>query len=151
MELINKAFAPIHGVHRYQKYHGKKVVFQQLIFHLESPAGLIFPKVARPDPMRCYHTSLFDAYRRHILSSFQLLNVSPPPIPTITLILRHRTGHKNTGRILANEEEVVNVIKRGTMIHYHVVDLASMTYGEQLKVSYDIYILYIHIYILYIQ
>lgn len=45
-ELIEKAYAPHHGVHRHQaKYGTKKVVFDKLIFHLESPAGLIFPKV----------------------------------------------------------------------------------------------------------
>lgn len=44
-----------------------QVLFKRLVFHLESPAGLIFPKVARPDPLRCYRTSLFDAYRRHVL------------------------------------------------------------------------------------
>lgn len=37
------------------------------MFHLESPAGLIFPKVSRPDPLRCHRTSLFEAYRRHVL------------------------------------------------------------------------------------
>jgi hypothetical protein len=66
-------------------------MFKRLIFHLESPAGLIFPKVSRPDPLRCYDMSLFQAYRRHVLQSFQLLNVAPPPIPTVTLILRRRT------------------------------------------------------------
>jgi hypothetical protein len=43
------------------------VLFKRLVFHLESPAGLIFPKVARPDPLRCHGASLFEAYRRHIL------------------------------------------------------------------------------------
>jgi hypothetical protein len=44
-----------------------QVLFKKLVFHLESPAGLIFPKVARPDPLRCYRASLFEAYRRHVL------------------------------------------------------------------------------------
>eukprot|EP01033_Poteriospumella_lacustris_P004587 gene4587-3281_t len=133
-ELIEKAYAPRHGVHRHQtKYGTKKVVFDKLIFHLESPAGLIFPKVSRPDPLRCYRTSLYEAYRRHVLQSFNLLNVAPPPIPTATLILRHRTAHKNTGRILENEQEVVNALKSGNMMKTNVVDMAGMTYGEQLK------------------
>jgi hypothetical protein len=42
-------------------------MFKKLVFHLESPAGLIFPKVSNPDPLRCRNTGLFDAYRKHIL------------------------------------------------------------------------------------
>lgn len=44
-----------------------QVMFKKLIFHLESPAGLIFPKVSNPDPLRCRNTGLFHAYRKHIL------------------------------------------------------------------------------------
>lgn len=73
-----------------------QVQFKRLIFHLESPAGLIFPKVARPDPLRCHHTSLFEAYRRHVLqvsdgynnssSSLFLFSVSvDPPLPYLNL------------------------------------------------------------------
>ncbi|RYH27485.1 hypothetical protein EON65_13280 [archaeon] len=58
---------------------------------LESPAGLIFPRVANPHPMSCLDSSLFHAYRRHILKSFNLLDVPPPAQPTIVLILRRRT------------------------------------------------------------
>ena len=44
-----------------------QVMFKKLVFHLESPAGLIFPKVSHPDPLRCRNTGLFHAYRKHIL------------------------------------------------------------------------------------
>ncbi len=44
IELIIKAYAPVHGVKRHTQYSGK-VLFKKLIFHLESPAGLIFPRV----------------------------------------------------------------------------------------------------------
>ncbi len=47
-ELISKAFSPNHPVIRHQHYRGKKVLFKRLVFHLESPAGLIFPKVRAP-------------------------------------------------------------------------------------------------------
>lgn len=91
LELIHKAYSPKQPPLRHQHYGGKKVMFKRLVFHLESPAGLIFPKVANPNPLKCYDTSLFQAYRRHILQSFDLLDVAPPPIPEVTLILRHRT------------------------------------------------------------
>jgi len=133
-ELINKAFAPVHGVHRKEFFSGKKIKFKRLLFHLESPAGLIFPKVSRPDPMRCIRTSLFDGYRRFILNAFNLLNVPPPPIPAVTLILRHRTDHKNVGRIMANENEIVNVLKSGNMMTLLITDLAKLSFGEQLKI-----------------
>lgn len=91
IDLIRQAFSPQHPILRHSHYRGKRVLFRKLVFHLESPAGLIFPKVANPDPLRCYDTSLFQAYRRHVLQSFQLLDAAPPPIPHVSLILRHRT------------------------------------------------------------
>jgi hypothetical protein len=44
-ELLEKAFSPSYPLRRHQDYKNKKVLFKRLIFHLESPAGLIFPKV----------------------------------------------------------------------------------------------------------
>lgn len=41
---------------------------------------------------------------------------------------------KNVGRVLANEEEVVAVLKKGNMVNVNVVDTATMTYSDQLKV-----------------
>mmetsp|Transcript_19965 Transcript_19965/g.28603 ORF Transcript_19965/g.28603 Transcript_19965/m.28603 type:complete len:582 (+) Transcript_19965:16-1761(+) len=133
LELIQQAFANNKPVLRHQHYRNQKVMFRRLIFHLESPAGLIFPKVSRPDPMRCYRTSLFDSYRRFVLNAFGLLNVPPPEIPSVALSLRHRTASKNVGRILANEAEVVAVLKEGNMMDLNVVDTSSMKFSEQLK------------------
>lgn len=93
IDLIKNAFSPNHPVIRHTDYKNK-VLFKKLIFHLESPAGLIFPKVSRPDPLRCFSTSFFQAYRKFILQSFDLYNTSPPPIPTVTLSLRHRSASK---------------------------------------------------------
>ena len=132
-DLIKKAFSPNYDVIDHIYYGRKKVKFTKLIFHLESPAGLIFPKVSRPDPLRCYSTSLFDHYRRHVLKSFDLLNVEPPEVPSVTVSLRHRTKHKNVGRVMANEKEVIEVLKRGNMMKLNVVDTSSMSYYEQLK------------------
>lgn len=39
------------------------------------------------------------------------------------------------GRVLGNEEEVVELLRRGTMINLHVVDFAKMSFLEQIKVS----------------
>jgi hypothetical protein len=134
MELIKSAFSPNYEVLRNSDYRNKKVLFRHLIFHLESPAGLIFPKVSRPDPLRCYSTSLFQEYRKFILQSFNLYDIAPPEIPTITLTLRHRTPSKNVGRILDNEDEVINLLHKGNMINVNVVDTAKMTFREQLTI-----------------
>lgn len=133
IDLIKKAYSPNHNVARREDYNGERVLFRQLVFHLESPAGLIFPKVSRPDPLRCYDASLFDAYRRFVLSAFDLLDVAPPAIPSVTLSLRHRTPQKNVGRVMANEEEVVSVLRKGNMMHLNVVDTSTMSYYDQLK------------------
>ena len=45
---------------------------------------------------------------------------------------------KNVGRVLGNEEEVVELLRRGTMINLHVVDFAKMTFLEQIKVIIDL-------------
>lgn len=132
IELIQKAYSPNNPVKRHTHYAGKKVRFKKLIFHLESNAGLIFPKVANPDPLRCYGASLFDAYRRFILNAFNLLHVQPPVVPQVTLTLRHRAQHKNVGRVMSNEQEVVEVLKRGNMMDLKVVDTATMSLTEQL-------------------
>lgn len=133
IDLIRKAFSPNHPVLRAAAYKSSTVLFKRVVFHLESPAGVIFPRVANPDPMRCVNTALFDGYRRSILQAFDLLDISPPPIPSVVLSLRHRTATKNVGRVMANEEEVVNVLKEGNMMNYRVVDTATMSYYEQLK------------------
>jgi hypothetical protein len=40
------------------------------------------------------------------------------------------------GRVLANENDVVNVLKKGNMMRLNVIDMAKMSYYEQLKVSF---------------
>jgi len=56
-------------------------------------------------------------------------------VPHATLITRHRTSQKNVGRILANEDEVVGLLKRGNMMTHSVVDMAKMPYQEQLALA----------------
>lgn len=138
VELLTKAFAGGQPPIRKEKYAGGKVLFRKLIFHLESPAGLIFPKVynlkpgGHPEPLRCRNAGLFLSYSRFVLEAFGLWDVPPPPIPQVVLSLRHRTGSKNVGRILANEQEVVSVLREGNLMNLEVVDTAKMSYGEQL-------------------
>lgn len=132
-DLIQRAFSGGRAPLRKEAYNNGRVLFRNLIFHLESPAGLIFPKVSRPDPLRCRSTSLFTAYSRFVLEAFDLWDVAPPAIPQVVLSLRHRTESKNVGRILANEKEVVAVLREGNMMNLEVVDTASMPYAKQLE------------------
>ena len=46
LDLIEKAFSGGKKALRHSHFDRKRVKFDQLIFHLESPAGLIFPKVS---------------------------------------------------------------------------------------------------------
>jgi len=126
VELIQKAFSPSHPVGRHQQYKGRTVLFKRLVFHLESPAGLIFPKVALPGPLRCHGTGLFNEYRKFVLQAFKLYDVPPPEVPTITLSLRYRTPHKNVGRVLKNKDEVVKLLQEGTMVKVNVIDAAKV-------------------------
>jgi hypothetical protein len=117
---------------RASDFANKVVLFKHLVFHLESPAGLIFPRVANPDPLRCHSTSFFQHYRKFILNAFGLYDVPPPAIPSITLTLRHRTKEKNVGRVLANEQEVVNMLRQGNLVNINVIDSSKMSFKEQL-------------------
>ena len=133
-ELIQKSFSPSHAVLRHSDFNKKTILFRRLIFHLESPAALTHPEVAIPDPLTCYSTGLFHELRKHVLQSFHLWNITPPKIPTAVLSLRHRTPHKNVGRVMANEKDVINVLNEGNMFTYQVIDSASLSFEEQLKI-----------------
>ena len=50
------------------------------------------------------------------------------------MTLRHRTERKNVGRVMANEDEVVSVLRRGNLVHLKVVDFAQMSFTEQITV-----------------
>ena len=132
-ELIQQAFSPLNLIKRISDYKSKIILFKHLVFHLESPAALIFPKVSNPGPLRCYNTGLFQSYRKYILYSFNLLNVTPPPIPKIILTIRQRTKDKNVGRIMTNLEEVKKVINEGNMIDFQIIDQATMSFSQQLQ------------------
>lgn len=131
-DLIKTAYSPKHPLLRVSEFGNKVVLFKHLIFHLESPAGLIFPRVANPDPLRCQSTSFFQYYRKFILSAFNIYDVQPPPIPTITLSLRHRSKEKNVGRVLANENEVISMLQQGNLVNVNVIDSSKIPFREQL-------------------
>jgi hypothetical protein len=48
-------------------------------------------------------------------------------------------AQKNVGRVLANEAEVVAVLKKGNLIDVNVVDTAKMSYYDQLKVRATVF------------
>lgn len=132
-DLISKAFAGGRQLLRNDHYGKKKVLFKKLIFHLESPAGLIFPKVARPGQLRCKGTWLFTSYAQHVLQSFGLWDTPPPAIPHATMLVRNRTPTKNVGRIMSNPQEVEAVLKEGNMMTHSVVDTAKLPFSSQLE------------------
>jgi hypothetical protein len=134
-DLIKSAFSPNFPLLRHKDYLSKTMLFKKLVFHLESPAALIFPEITKPNFITCHDSSLFREYRNYIFQAFDLLNQPPPPIPEVTLVLRKRTADRNTGRILENESEVVALLKRGNVMNLNVVDLSEMSFREQLKVS----------------
>ena len=66
--------------------------------------------------MRCRQSSLWHEFRAHVLGAFNLWNVPPPAIPTILISFRRRSGAKNVGRVIANEADLIGVIKEGHMV-----------------------------------
>jgi hypothetical protein len=44
-------------------------------------------------------------------------------------------SQKNVGRVLANEEAVKDVLRKGNLINIHVEDTAKLSFYEQLKVN----------------
>ncbi len=132
-ELISKAFGGGRELLRPDHYGKRRVLFKKLVFHLESPAGLIFPKVARPGQLRCRGTWLFTSYAEHVLKSFNLWKTAPPPVPHATMLIRNRTPAKNVGRVMKNAGEAEQVLKEGNMMTYEVVDTATMPFAKQLE------------------
>lgn len=67
-----------------------------------------------------------------MLSAFDLWDVPPPRVPSLTLIVRRRTGEKNVGRILQDEKALESTMAQCTMCESKTIDLATMTFPEQL-------------------
>jgi len=134
VDLIMSSFSTNFPLKRVTAYGNRIVLFKRVIFHLESPAALIFPEVANPDPLKCHSTSLFQAYQKYVLKSFNLLEVPPPPIPSVTLSLRKRTQQKNVGRIMANEQEVISILEEGNMMNYKIIDGGAMSFRQHIEV-----------------
>ena len=131
-ELWQKAFAPNYPLLRRDHFGNKKVLFKHLIFHLESPGALIHPYVADPGPLRCSRTPLFIAFSRFVLQAYDLYDILPPTVPTILFSQRRRIPSKNIGRILVNEKEVLGVLNEGNMVDIRAVDLAELSFRDQL-------------------
>lgn len=109
------------------------VLFERLVWHLESPAGIVFPKVGGPTGlMRCHASSLWGEFRKHVLHSFNLLNVPPPPVPHVLLSFRRRTAKKNVGRVFQDEKVLTDVLAEGNLIKVTSLDLGSVPFREQL-------------------
>ena len=72
------------------------------------------------------------AFSRFVLKAYDLYDVLPPTIPTILFSQRRRIPSKNIGRILANEKEVMDVLREGNMINVRSVDLAELSFRDQL-------------------
>jgi len=134
-EMIEKAYGG-GKTKRKEDYNAGKVLFRNLVFHLESPAGIIFPKigvVGGKKQLDCRDSYLWHGYRERVLRAFSLWDVPPPRVPSVSLILRKRTPSKNVGRIMSNEKEIEGVLKECTLCETRVLDLAEMTYREQLE------------------
>ena len=131
--LIEKTFSPKNKLKRAVDYEGKKVLFEELIIHLESPAGIVFPKVAGPKGiMTCTSSSLWLGFRAAVLRGFGLLDVPPPTVPHAVLSVRRRTGGKNTGRVFADEAALTKILKEGNAMTSEVVDLGSLPFDRQI-------------------
>ena len=80
-DLIQTAFSPSKPLKRAADYRiiqrnagARGVVFDHVVWHLESPAGIVFPKVAGAKGlMRCRRSSLWEDFRAHVLTQFGLL------------------------------------------------------------------------------
>lgn len=61
------------------------------------------------------------------------------------------TCQKNVGRVLANEEAVKEVLRKGNLVRLNVEDTAKLSYYEQLKVRaahcafYKLFVICLHI------
>jgi len=132
-DLIETAFSPNHPLKRPKDYKGV-VLFRRLVWHLESPAGIVFPKTGgRAGLMRCRESSLWHEYRAHVLKSFNLWDVPPPAVPRVVITFRRRSSAKNVGRVIANEKDLLDVLDEGNLVSYEAADFGKLSFREQLK------------------
>lgn len=113
-----------------------KVLFRHVIWHLEAPANIIHPAKTVPfvrgRHVTCVGSTLFKAYAGRILRTFSLWDERPPPIPHILLTIR-QPKLRNIGRVLVNQGEVEEVMKKGNMLTWTAADMGSMSFGEQIS------------------
>ena len=130
-DMIEKVFSST-PLRRSSDFSGR-VKFSQLVFHMESPASIIFQKVAgQKKALACSSSPLWKGYAARVLKAYDLLDSPPPSVPTATLILRNRTPEKNVGRVLKNAAEVEAAMRRCDLCDVRVADLATMSYREQI-------------------
>ena len=132
VELIRNGFSG-EDLKRSRDFGTDTVTFKEIVWHLESPAGIVFPKVADKSGLGCSDGYLFHKYRERVLRGLDLWDVKPPSVPSLILIPRRRTKEKNVGRVLANEEEIVSIMKECVLCDVNVVDLGGMTLRDQIK------------------
>ena len=83
--------------------------------------------------MRCRQSSLWHEFRAHVLGAFNLWDVPPPAIPTVLVSFRRRSKNKNVGRVIANENDLIDVIKEGHLIKHQEVDMGVRSFMLQTK------------------
>lgn len=129
-DMFHTVYGPAFDIKRVADYRQGRVLFPHLVFHLQSPASIVAPHLAPTFP--CRESLLVHAFRKRVLTAYGLWDVAPPPVPTITLLIRRRTESKNMGRILANQVEVEEILAKCTLCRVLVVDMAILSFQEQL-------------------
>ena len=138
-QVLQPAFS-LSNISDASSFGARAVLFRHLIWHLEAPANIIHPSKNVPFSqgrhVSCVGSSLMRAYTSRLLRAANLFHVPPPPIPHILLSLRI-PKHKNAGgqfigRVMANQKEVEDVFKEGNMLTWKSVDMANLTFFEQM-------------------
>lgn len=139
-QMLSRAFGggrPVLNRKSLAKLGHGVLTFHHLVFHLESPAANVHERVTlnlkEKEPMRCRGSSLWRAYQRRVLCAYSLWPLPPPSVPHLTLSIRKRTAQKNVGRILLNQNELEDVMREGNMLTWQTVNLAEMSFEEQLR------------------
>merc|ERR1739848_339901 len=69
---------------------------------------------------------LLTAFVDHVLHAYGLLDLPPPSAPYFTFISRQDYDGRNISRKLANEAEIVEMLKHGFNVGVQYIDLAAL-------------------------
>ena len=128
-------FSPNHPILRVEDLkemakEGEYLCFRHAIFGLIGYLGFLHMSNHHPTKAdECFNSELVQSFSNFVMSTYDgVIDFPPPEKPNIVLISR-----RNATRIFINEAEIVEMLKTIKKANVKVVDLAQISFEEQVR------------------